>query len=555
MADNTTLWVKTHKVINRFYKDLTCGECNQRLLNPQQFLNCGHFVCSKCRKCKTDCPECGIPGKLADVHSDSVVNDVIINLEKIAQAVGLVSLKTIPTSKASTSLSRQKSSSSINEVMKKPTIAPPVRSSRSKITIDDPNNTTYCESIASTSTRRGKANDVIPKNIDKKNKKGETQLHIACRSDNVDRVRLLLDAGANPNTKDNAGWTPLQEAASYGYYEVCELLITKGTNLDMHGFESRTALHDAILNKEADVAALLVQAGANKDVFDNVGKKPIDYCSSPEILKIFDVPQDTSDDKSEIVSDLKTIDLNRTTNISSEPKIVLFGSNLKPKNKKLLMKLGTEKKIRVVNSLSPIVSHVIVDTDSTLQLQLTFDILMTILYGKWILTSDILSILMENENITANALSLFEVNPPQLDNGPSCARENNEKQNPKLFNNCSFYFAIKSHDWIHYEGMKISKDQLMKLIAAGDGVTLTREPKPEDIQGSLSPFHVAHDTNHSLHKCTHYIIYDYAEGQPSRIMYNLPFLKTLPLMWLIESILRFKLLDPIDMGLLIEDTP
>ena len=35
---------------------------------------------------------------------------------------------------------------------------------------------------------------------------------------------------------------------------------------------------------------------------------------------------------------------------------------------------------------------------------------------------------MESENITTNELSLFEVNPPQLDNGPNRARENMEKQ-------------------------------------------------------------------------------------------------------------------------------
>ena len=29
-------------------------------------------------------------------------------------------------------------------------------------------------------------------------------------------IKSLLAAGANPNTKDNANWTPLQEVVSYG---------------------------------------------------------------------------------------------------------------------------------------------------------------------------------------------------------------------------------------------------------------------------------------------------------------------------------------------------
>lgn len=43
----------------------------------------------------------------------------------------------------------------------------------------------------------------------KKNHKGETPLHVACIKGNVARVRSLLEAKATPNTKDNAGWTPL----------------------------------------------------------------------------------------------------------------------------------------------------------------------------------------------------------------------------------------------------------------------------------------------------------------------------------------------------------
>ncbi|CAL4123054.1 unnamed protein product, partial [Meganyctiphanes norvegica] len=46
-------------------------------------------------------------------------------------------------------------------------------------------------------------------NINKRNAKGETLLHVACVKVDVEKVRSLLKAGARPNTKDNAGWTPL----------------------------------------------------------------------------------------------------------------------------------------------------------------------------------------------------------------------------------------------------------------------------------------------------------------------------------------------------------
>ena len=50
-------------------------------------------------------------------------------------------------------------------------------------------------------------------NVDKRNKKGETQLHIACRLQKLDKAKSLLVEGADPNTQDYAGWTPLHEVA------------------------------------------------------------------------------------------------------------------------------------------------------------------------------------------------------------------------------------------------------------------------------------------------------------------------------------------------------
>lgn len=46
-------------------------------------------------------------------------------------------------------------------------------------------------------------------------------LHNACSFGHVDVVRLLLEAGAEPNTIDNWNYTPLHEAAQKGKIDVC----------------------------------------------------------------------------------------------------------------------------------------------------------------------------------------------------------------------------------------------------------------------------------------------------------------------------------------------
>lgn len=60
----------------------------EKIRNPKQFLNCGHFACSECVGYDTNCLQCRIPGEASDVYTDSTMNDLIINLNIIAKAVG-----------------------------------------------------------------------------------------------------------------------------------------------------------------------------------------------------------------------------------------------------------------------------------------------------------------------------------------------------------------------------------------------------------------------------------------------------------------------------------
>ena len=60
--------------------------------------------------------------------------------------------------------------------------------------------------------------------IEKRNLKGETSLHASTVKGDLNTVSKLLQGGSNPNTVDNAGWSPLHEAAIAG---ISEALIFK----------------------------------------------------------------------------------------------------------------------------------------------------------------------------------------------------------------------------------------------------------------------------------------------------------------------------------------
>lgn len=111
----------------------------------------------------------------------------------------------------------------------------------------------------------------------KRNEKGETPVHIACMSGNLNQVRRLLDQGHAVNIRDNAGWMPLHEAANYGHSDIVKLLIERGASINDKGgkmCDGVTALHDACGNGNLEVVEALLDAGANATLLTDFRDTP-----------------------------------------------------------------------------------------------------------------------------------------------------------------------------------------------------------------------------------------------------------------------------------------
>ena len=112
---------------------------------------------------------------------------------------------------------------------------------------------------------------------------GESALHITVARRDITWTRWLLQEGANPNTADNRGRTPLIVAAETGFLEGVEALVARGADVDVPSQTGETPLIAAVHARNLDLMEVLLRSGADADRTDNAGRSARDYARLPGV--------------------------------------------------------------------------------------------------------------------------------------------------------------------------------------------------------------------------------------------------------------------------------
>src|SRR3989338_385268 len=158
-----------------------------------------------------------------------------------------------------------------------------------------------------------------PVDINSRDKKQQTVLHLAACNDNLELVKLLLRKDADANVQDRNGWTPPHIAAAAGQFLVCQLLLhvedidaaalnkdgtsplhylvrhsiqshqkndyvnllnqmlEKGAELNTQTKHGESPLHQAALHGNTEAILFLHKHHANMDILNKIGETPLHY--------------------------------------------------------------------------------------------------------------------------------------------------------------------------------------------------------------------------------------------------------------------------------------
>jgi uncharacterized protein len=124
-----------------------------------------------------------------------------------------------------------------------------------------------------------------------------TPLLNAVFNNNIDAVRILLAAGADPNVRDDEGFSPLRFCVQQGYLEMARLLLLCGATKTIHeaggGGSGMNALGMAAYWLDVDMVRLLLAHGADPHVEDNNGMTVFHNLRLRE--RRTDLPEDPAD--------------------------------------------------------------------------------------------------------------------------------------------------------------------------------------------------------------------------------------------------------------------
>ena len=116
---------------------------------------------------------------------------------------------------------------------------------------------------------------------------GETPLHVAARTGDVEAIRALLRNGVDLNARRDDGRSPLSGALWSGHTEIARMLLSVGTDPNAGDDVGEAPLHIAAKMGDEEATRALLRHGADPNAKEGDGQSPLHHATySPEVARL-----------------------------------------------------------------------------------------------------------------------------------------------------------------------------------------------------------------------------------------------------------------------------
>ena len=114
----------------------------------------------------------------------------------------------------------------------------------------------------------------------------ETPLSVACRQGYPEVARVLLEHGADTETRDKQKFSPLERSSEYGDVEVLRVLLENHADVNFLADDNLTALHFASMSGHVAVARVLLENGVDANARDTEkNKTPLHWARNEGVTR------------------------------------------------------------------------------------------------------------------------------------------------------------------------------------------------------------------------------------------------------------------------------
>lgn len=154
------------------------------------------------------------------------------------------------------------------------------------------------------------SNEKVKAAVNEGDKDEKTSLQMAVEADDESEssentVKALMNAGGDPNSKDNSGRNSLHRAARKGSRKISVLLVQfQGIDINSLDESKRTPLHYAAESGHLELVKMLCNKGAIRDLKDKDGKTPLDLASDAHKDDVFEYLSGKEEDVNKVLEDV-----------------------------------------------------------------------------------------------------------------------------------------------------------------------------------------------------------------------------------------------------------